>query len=65
MSAFQAVYTLVALFSFVFGIWFSFIDVMLLWAVLFFALGIMIVLMRIIWGIAGWAETVTRKMSED
>jgi len=62
MSAFQAVYTLVALFSFVLGIGFSFIDGMLLWAVLFFALGILIVLMKIMSNIAGWAENVTREL---
>ena len=61
MSAFQAAYTLVALFSFVLGILFSFIDGMLLWAVLFFALWILIVLMKIMWNIAGWADTQSRK----
>jgi len=65
MSAFQAVYTLVALFSFALGIGFSFIDGMLLWAVLFFALGILIILMKIMWNIARFAENVTRKLGED
>ena len=65
MSTFQAVYSLVALFSFVFGIGFSFIDGMLLWAILFFTLGILIVLMKIMSNIAGWAENITRKLGEE
>jgi len=65
MSTFQAVYALVALFSFVLGIGFSFIDGMLLWEVLFFALGILIVLMKIMWSIAGWADNVVRKLGND
>ena len=65
MSNFQAGYTLVTLISFVLGIGFSFIDGMLLWAVLFFTLGILIVLMKIIWNIAGWADNVVRKLGDD
>jgi len=65
MSAFQAVYALVALFSFVLGIGFAFIDGMLLWAILFFALGILIVLMKIIWNIAGFADNVVRKLGNN
>jgi len=61
MSAFQAGYTLVALSSFVLGIGFSFVDGMLLWAILFFTLGILIVLMKIMWNIAGWADIQTKK----
>jgi len=65
MSAFQAAYTLVALFSFVLGIGFSIIDGMLLWAILFFTLGILIVLMKIMWNIAGFADKVVRKLGEN
>jgi len=65
MSNFQAAYALVALASFVLGISFSFIDGMLLWAVLFFVLAIMLVLIRIIWNNAVWLENVTRKIGED
>jgi len=65
MSAFDVAYTLVAMISFVLGIGFSIIDGMLLWAIMFFALGILIVLMRIMWGIAGWAENVTRKLGDE
>jgi len=56
MSNFQAAYTLVALFSFVFGIGFSLIDGMLLWGILFFTIGILIVIMKIMWNIAGFAD---------
>ena len=65
MSTFQAAYALVALFSFVLGIGFSLIDGTLLWAILFFALGTMLVLMRIMWSIAGWADNVTKKLGDD
>ena len=65
MSAFQAGYAFVALFSFVLGIGFSFIDGMLLWAILFFALGILIVLMKIMWNIAGFADNVVRKLGNN
>jgi len=65
MSAFQAAYALVALILFVLGIGFSLIDGMLLWAIVFFALGIILVLMKIMSGIAGWAERVTRKLGDE
>ena len=61
----KAVYAAVALFSFVFGIFFAFIDGMLLWSIAFFALSIMLVLVRIIWNNAVWAENVTRKWGEE
>jgi hypothetical protein len=64
MSHFQAEYTLVALFSFVLGIVFGFADGMLLWAILCFTIGIFIVLMKVMWNIAGWAANVTRKLGE-
>ncbi len=65
MSTFQAAYALTALASFVLGIGFSFIDGMLLWAVLFFAFGVLVVLMRIMWSIAGWADNVARNLGDD
>jgi hypothetical protein len=65
MSYFQVGYTFVALFSFVSGIAFSFVDGMLLWAILCFTIGIFIVLMKIMWNIAGWAVNVTRKLGID
>jgi len=65
MSSFQAAYALAALVSFVLGIGFSFIDGMLLWAVLFFALGVLVVLMKIAWNIAGFADNVVRKLGDE
>ena len=65
MSAFQAGYALVALFSFVLGIAFFFIDGMLLYSIGFFVLGIFLIMMKIIWGISGWAENVTRKLGDE
>ena len=65
MSAFQATYTIVAFISFVLGIVFAFIDGMLIWSVLFFALAMMLILIKIIWNNAVWAEKVTRKWGED
>ena len=51
--------------SFVLGITFAFIDGMLLWAIGFFSLTIILVLMRIIWNNAVWADNVTRKLGDD
>ena len=65
MSNFQAAYSLVALFSFVLRIVFGFIDGMLLWAIMFFTIGILIVLMKIMWNIAGFADNVVRKLGDD
>jgi len=65
VSNFQAAYALATLISFVLGISFSFIDGMLLWSILFIVLAVMLVLIRIIWNNAVWAENVTRKWGED
>ena len=65
MSNGKAVYSLVGLFSFILGMVFFFIDGMLLWSIGFFVLSIMLVLTRIIWNNAVWAEKVTRKWGED
>ena len=65
MSDFQAAYAFVGIISFVLGIAFFFIDGMLLWSILFFSLVMILVLLRVTWNIAGWAENVTRKLGED
>ena len=65
MSNVKSIYAFVALFSFVFGIVFAFIDGMLIWSVLFFALAMMLFLIKIIWNNAVWSEKVTRKWGED
>lgn len=65
MSSFHATYAFVTLLSFVLGIIFFFIDGMLLWSIGFFVLSIMLILIKVTWNIAGWAENVTRKLGED
>jgi len=65
MSVFQAAYALVTIFSSVLGIIFTIIDGMLLWAIGFFVLAIVLVLIRIIWNNAVWLENITRKLGED
>jgi len=65
MSNFQAAYSFVGIISFVLGIVFFWIDGMLLWSILFFVLAIMLVLTRMIWNLAGWADNVTRKLGDD
>jgi len=61
----KALYATVGLFSFFLGIILFFIDGMLLWSIGFFVLAIMLVLTRIIWNNAVWAENVTRRWGED
>ena len=65
MSNFQAGYSFVILISFVLGIAFFFIDGMLLWSILFISLFIILILFRMMWNVAGWADSVTRKLGED
>ena len=65
MSNFQAAYGFVGIISFVLGVVFFWIDGMLLWSILFIVLAMMLVLIRIIWNNAVWAEKVTRKWGED
>jgi len=64
MSDFQAGYAFVGLISFVLGIAFFFIDGMLLWSILFISLFIILILFRMIWNVAGWADRVTRKLGD-
>jgi len=65
MSNFQSFFAFVALFSLILSVIFFFIDGMLLYAIGFFSLFLIIGLMKIMWGIAGWADNVTRKLGED
>ena len=64
MSNFQAVYAFVGLVSFVLGIVFAFIDGMLLWSILFFSIAIILVLMKVAWNIAGFADKIIRKLDD-
>ena len=65
MSNVESIYAFIGICSFFLGIIFFFIDGMLLWSIGFFVLTIMLVLTRIIWNNAVWAEKVTRKWGED
>jgi hypothetical protein len=55
----------VALFGNFLGVVFLFIDGMLLWSIAFFVLGIGLIILMIMWDIAGWADNVARKIGED
>jgi hypothetical protein len=61
MSEFQAGYALVAFFSLILSIVFFFLDGMLLYAIGFFFLFLIMVIFKIMWGMAGWAEETTRE----
>ena len=65
MSNFQVGYALVGIFSSILGIIFIIIDGMLLWAIGFFSLTIILVLIRIIWNNAVWADNILRKLGDD
>jgi len=61
----KAILATVAMFGNFLGLVFLFIDGMLLWSIAFFVLGIGLIILMIMWDIAGWADNVTRKMGED
>ena len=61
----KAILATVALFGNFLGVVFLFIDGMLLWSIAFFVLGIGLIILMIMWDIAGWADNVARKMGED
>jgi len=58
-------YALAAFFSNFLGVVFLFIDGMILWSIAFFTIGIILILLKIMWGISGWADNVTRKLGND
>ncbi len=65
MSVFQTFFAFVAVISMILGVIFIFVDGMLLHSIAFFVIGMMIVLTKMMWGIAGWADNVTRKLGDD
>jgi len=65
MSAFQSFFAFIAIISMILGVVFIFVDGMLLYSIAFFVIGMMIMLTKIIWGIAGWADNVTRRIGGD
>ena len=62
---FQTIFALIATISMILGVIFIFFDGMLLHSIAFLVIGMMIILTKIMWGIAGWADNVTRKLGED
>jgi hypothetical protein len=65
MSAGNGVYSLVAFFVIFFGVILFFIDGMLLWSIGFFSLGMILIILKAMWGIAGWADNAVRRMGDD
>lgn len=65
MSSLQAGYAFVALLSLILGTVLFFIDGMFLWSLGFLILFMILAVLKVTWGIAGWAERVTRKMGEE
>ena len=65
MGSSQGIYALVTFLGIFLGIVFFFIDGMLLWSIGFFSLGVILVLLKIMWGISGWADDVTRKLGDN
>jgi len=64
MGTSQGVYAFVTFIGISLGIVFFFIDGMLLWAITFFIVGLILIIIKIMWGFAGWADNVTRKMGD-
>ena len=62
MGASQGAYALVTFLGIFLGIVLFFIDGMLLWAIGFFLVGFILIILKVMWGVAGWADDVTRKM---
>ena len=65
MSSLQAGYSFVALLSLILGIVLFFVDGMFWWSLGFLILFMILAVLKVTWGIAGWAERVTRKMGEE
>ena len=65
MSSLQAGYAFVALLSLILGIALFFIDGMFLWSLGFLILFMILAVLKVTWGISGWAERVTRNMGNE
>jgi len=64
MGTSQGVYAIATFFGIFLGIIFFFIDGMLLWSIGFFSLGLVLILLKIMWDISGWADNVVRKFDD-
>jgi len=65
MGTSQGVYAFVAFIGIFLGIILFFIDGMILWSIVFFSLGVFLIILKIMWGVAGWADNVVRKLGDD
>lgn len=65
MSNFQTGYPLASFGLLILGIIFFFVDGMLLWSIGFTVLFLLLAILKITWGVSGWAEKVTRKLGEE
>ncbi len=65
VSTFQTVFVFVAVISMILGVIFIFVDGMLLHSIAFFVIGMMIILTKMMWGVAGWADNATRRIGGD
>ncbi len=65
MSNFQTFFAFVAVISMILGVIFIFVDGMLLHSIAFFVIGMMIILTKMMWGIAGWADNATQRIGGD
>ena len=65
MGTGQGIYAFVAFLGIFLGIVLFFIDGMILWSILFFSLGLILIIFKAMWDISGWADNVFRKMGDD
>ncbi|MBT4327709.1 MAG: hypothetical protein HOD60_12535 [Candidatus Nitrosopelagicus sp.] len=65
MGSIQTFFAFVAVISMILGVIFIFIDGMLLYSIVFLGLGFFLMLMKVMWGISVWTDSVTRKMGKD
>ena len=64
MGAGQGIYAFVAFIGIFLGIVLFFIDGMILWSAAFFSFGLFLIILKLMWGFAGWADNVTRKLGD-
>ncbi len=65
MSTFQTFFAFIAIISMILGVVFIFVDGMLLHSIVFFVIGMMIILTKVMWEISGLADNVTRRIGGD
>ena len=64
MGTSQGIYALFAFFGIFLGIVLFFIDGMLLWSIAFFSFGLILIIIKAMWGISGWADNAARKLGD-